>query len=284
MIARRGVDKPEDRDRDGNAAGPDAEAPARRHRTVYKYCSLAGDCLSWRWELLVHGVLYFPTPAELNDPYEGRLPNLNVTEEGARQFWRSNHARSGGDPAERDRFVEDQLRLPNALDPAVWQSIWDGLGEDAQQVGIVSFTAEEKSIPMWSLYADSHRGICIRFELPQASDDFGTLFEVQYADEFPGWQLGDPDHDFFITTFTTKSSHWAQEREWRLIDHEREPRKILTPYPISGVILGPRISPMHAEIIKGWVRDSGKDVEIHRAVLRPGAYAVDIVPNDGGVL
>ena len=88
---------------------------------------------------------------------------------------------------------------------------------------------------MWSHYADSHKGFALEYDFrPTLTQPLerGALYPVVYSDErydaslYISWQfmhvLGfhskNPDITAFSKVALHKSSVWAYEREWRIID------------------------------------------------------------------
>lgn len=87
---------------------------------------------------------------------------------------------------------------------------------------------------MWSHYGDSHRGVCIGFDIERPFDPvFGTGYEVEYKEFYPNISLLELDsmfashlyepeklssYDDIITkSLYTKSIHWNYENEIRYV-------------------------------------------------------------------
>ena len=83
---------------------------------------------------------------------------------------------------------------------------------------MLSLTESADDILMWSHYADSHRGVCLRF-----STEIGFFKDAQqvvYQDERPVVNLiRDTPHVYQRKAVLYKSCHWEYEEEWRIIDH-----------------------------------------------------------------
>lgn len=111
---------------------------------------------------------------------------------------------------------------------------------------IACFSEDVKSILMWSHYADSHKGFALEYDFRPTFTmplERGVLYPVVYSDErydaslYITWQflhvLGfhskNPDISAFSKVALHKSSVWAYEREWRIIDPG--PHDVLNPEP-----------------------------------------------------
>lgn len=95
--------------------------------------------------------------------------------------------------------------------------------------------------PMWSYYADNHRGICIEFPFDRKRSDLRTPIErVRYSNArfdvrgldpekmritspvrigvpVPSDEFSDPANNIDILELTRKSEAWRHEAEWRYI-------------------------------------------------------------------
>jgi len=127
-----------------------------------------------------------------------------------------------------------------------------------------------KSVLMWSHYANSHQGFALEYNfrptLERPIKNVG-IYPVIYDDErmdvslYMAWSflrmLGieahNPDITSFIKIALHKSSIWAYEKEWRMIDStlrdiaDSEPSKIL--YKPVAIYYGRHISKEHKELL-----------------------------------
>ena len=110
---------------------------------------------------------------------------------------------------------------------------------------------------MWGLYADSNRGVVLRFDSLSAYDPPWLLAEpVRYSDTLPRFMRPDGIMEagiagpqaLFDNLCYTKTNDWSHEREWRVLFFARRGEHGLTSdYPffsqtLTEIILGPRIS------------------------------------------
>lgn len=84
--------------------------------------------------------------------------------------------------------------------------------------GLLCFSKTWNNPVLWSHYAESHRGLCLGFEVPR---DF--VKEVRYVDERPA-PPDVPDLKFMEEVLFSKFVHWHYEQEYRafvpLNEHE----------------------------------------------------------------
>ncbi len=108
----------------------------------------------------------------------------------------------------------------------------------ASQQGLVtSFSETGDSVIMWAYYADSHRGVCLKYE-PQLLDTTNAeqkdilkaIGKVWYSKFRPK----DSEGEFFPFI---KAEDWAHEAEWRLFKNNVENNKLKFPC-LTAVYLG----------------------------------------------
>lgn len=108
-----------------------------------------------------------------------------------------------------------------------------------EELGVVSLSTNALSIPMWSHYADFHRGFVLEFLVPDetiftppegrlesAKYLHDRLFShpIVYAVDRPALLLGiDTMHDVVDKMLLTKSIDWEYEDEVRVIVNYRPP-------------------------------------------------------------
>ncbi len=134
--------------------------------------------------------------------------------------------------SKRHRLSLEPFRTPEGLQARAtgqWQKFWD-------TIGILSLTATEQNILMWSHYCRAHEGMVIEFDPSHEffnpkgkvpGNDFGVLTKVQYAKTRPQIKFAASNALLALPSFYTKSDVWDYEREWRVFQLlERSVRKI----------------------------------------------------------
>jgi Protein of unknown function (DUF2971) len=179
-----------------------------------------------------------PTITQLREQWKGRDPS-----EVSRRL--------GAGFKELVQTFKDQA----ASDAKIWF-------EMKQTYRLLCLSAVHDHILMWSHYAENHRGVVLEFR-PIIELYTATLFarpvvystEVSVAaslQEYVRWLTGErlkPDaSEGFEKSVYTKSSVWAYENEWRILDKrpsDKEPflYRAFHPQELVAVYLGCRISP-----------------------------------------
>lgn len=79
---------------------------------------------------------------------------------------------------------------------------------------ISCFSENKDSLLMWSYYADSHKGVCLGFNIINDKELAEHCYKVQYSKHF---NAGNESYIYF-----TKSEEWQHEKEWRIVTYESE--------------------------------------------------------------
>ncbi|MBY0401385.1 DUF2971 domain-containing protein [Myxococcota bacterium] len=146
------------------------------------------------------------------------------------------------------------------------------LEREMERYGVLSL-AERWNCPlMWSHYADSHRGLCVEFQVEGSS--CSMLKPVNYKSPrgikistLMAWKIDkstEAKQRVLDTYFFAKASDWHYEREWR--DVSSRIGSELSPFRISGIYFGLRCeSAVVTAIIKlfGGLREKVRFYQIH---------------------
>jgi hypothetical protein len=256
---------------------PDPAALVPKH--LYKYRSLRGRSKAFVRDLLVNQRLYFPTPAELNDPFEFRpVLDLSVTNEQRQQYLRRLVQRLHGEKPRAER-----RRLEKTLAVA-WngEALAESYRRTMDSVGVFSMSAQPLDLLMWPHYADNHAGICVRLDLWSLVRAECVPMFVTYRRERPVTNpMLDEPTAMLNKAALTKGLPWAYEKEWRLVLNERGGQVVQFEPPIpSGLILGARISPEDGNEVLGWVGECNRPMDVYQACFHEQNYALEARPID----
>lgn len=215
---------------------------------LYKYRSLSGRSAEFVERLLLHNELYFPRPLEFNDPFDCYpVASLDATRDELAVYLDDQYKRRMPhlSRAERRRSVSDiKDRLRNHKSKAAIDTMNAAMSEAVNSAGVLSLSAKPDHVLMWSHYADSHRGICIRFKASSTTPFFGRAQRVTYQADRPILNLiHDPPDVQMEKALLTKADFWSYEEEWRIVEHEVGPGIHTFPASLlNAVVLGARIT------------------------------------------
>ena len=157
--------------------------------------------------------IWFSDPLKFNDPYDCAFDLIdNSIWESRRKLTRKDCLKLiGEDPG---RKVADA-----DLQDAVSKAIRESVRQHFVNFGVSCCAASNKSLLMWSHYAESHRGFCLEFDT--AYPPFSDAMAVNYADSFPhfDWKtILQNKKPVLVNYLLTKARCWKYEEEWRMIN------------------------------------------------------------------
>lgn len=190
-------------------------------RYLYKYrplyssinpLMLVGDTTS----IITKAEMWHPAPTTFNDPFDcqivldGRYSDA-IIRSMAKLFETPQQQAPGQRKSRREglknlrrntRFVVDraQRHIRNAM----------------AATGLCSYGRRGDNLLMWAHYGDSHRGICLKFDVLADLDSYLDMMPVTYSSEYPC--LRGIDQASIRQVLTVKSDVWAYEQECRVFN------------------------------------------------------------------
>ena len=242
---------------------------------LYKYRAFsASDEQSVRYlrHLLIDGDLWLSSPNDFNDPFD---MSAAVVMEGTRQEcetgWKRMFAQINYSPKHKRERIAQLLRD----EVTGLQCIKDAFRTNLQKVGVSCFTADCKSIHMWSHYGDSHKGIAIQFEPARFAKVFTQPVRVEYRNEYPrvDWLRSSELKPVLLR----KHEEWCYEKEWRLILPEMAGHYFnFNAAAITGVVLGCKIDPANEAAIQQMLAERRArklpDIKLYRVTQHESQY------------
>lgn len=156
---------------------------------------------------IINNKIWFTIPKDLNDPFDSRGVYWN-TEDLQKIF------------VSRNKYLK--LEKVN-------QIVTDAVASLRNNIKITCFSEDLFSMPMWSHYADNHKGFCVEYNFKQLDyeNDFTKyLFPVGYESQRYNItnltklileNQTDLRINLFFFLMSLKHKSWAYENEWRII-------------------------------------------------------------------
>ncbi|MCS4242525.1 hypothetical protein M2418_002051 [Rhizobium sp. BIGb0125] len=203
--------------------------------------------------VLNNGTLRWSRSTMLNDPFDMNFelpmnPDVDmIKKEAGRICWQQfaegtvpresmlKHALAQVRKLPRDQQEKAfKERFPAAIDAWVYnmQQMLPQLHKDAKPLikdfKILSLTVRPNIPTMWSHYADSYRGVVLRFRNGDEKSPFFMAKPIDYLDELPNLYSDQELIDHLTAKrplsarmavdkiIYTKSVHWSYEQEWRI--------------------------------------------------------------------
>jgi hypothetical protein len=245
---------------------------------LYRYCHLDGDRRDWTRKLLIESVIYFPPPSKFNDPFDCKVhfdPELSLKE--LKKIYQNILLRKYTDLNRKERREKSREAIKNVIPEHLIEYITNNLQNEVDKCGVLSLSATDRNILLWSHYAAGHKGLCLKFIATSATPFFGRAQRVYYFSQYPQINILDPVEHQIEAFFFTKALDWSYEQEWRIIDHEgghgykRFPEECL-----AGVILGAQMDKTDREIVINWINQRKPPFTRYEAKINKTSYALDI--------
>jgi hypothetical protein len=256
------------------------EIALKRPAKFYKYTALDGLRKEWTRNILVDSALFFAPPSKFNDPLDCRIPpSFEAEAKNIERFWREKWKSRGQQPRSQEEL--DRLSAMSGTEESR-QKLTNAYYELLDTYGIACFNERPDNFLLWSYYAESHKGVAVRFDtgteiLKQIPEPY-FLLKVEYAKDFPKISIYEPDRFTLVqTTLATKAEAWTHEEEWRLIAVGRSGIIHMPNKMIDGVVFGLRTPPEVEREVRGWVTEAGRDIELMRVQHRANSFALEVV-------
>ncbi|MHB1494378.1 MAG: DUF2971 domain-containing protein [Acidithiobacillus sp.] len=190
---------------------------------LYRYLPLGEDKHLERFRCLISSYsLRASTPKDFNDPFDCLLPALdtnNVDHYFLKQRFEVR-AEYGG---ECSTEAEQQICDGNVTYENITH-LKNSIQERIHRARIICFSERNDNILLWSHYANSHRGVCLEFDIGtwKARNSMLPLFPVIYKPNNERPEVKLTMKSFQTTAFAenaifSKGLCWAYEQEWRLV-------------------------------------------------------------------
>ena len=237
----------------------------KRPRNLYKYRSIKSAI-----GFLKNSSIYFSNYKEFNDPFESACKKkYDFT---PRQYfetfqkWGVNYL----DSAIKAEEIRLGLVNPKDLLKKSTDMIFN-------RFSYFCMAEEPNNILMWSHYADSHKGVCFKFDLLQDLDTFLITVPVDYNSDYPEFDTLNENPSKIIIR---KSPCWSYEKEHRAIKVNSPGLYKINKKALVGIIYGCRTSAENKKEIKRLVEQNEfNDVQFSETKVNPNAYQLDIIPS-----
>jgi len=249
---------------------------------LYKY---RGWTTGYGKESLMKRQVYFASPSEFNDPFDCTIPfkyrKSDLTPENI--FRKAVETFQMGQPTwSKAKIIAEARRsqLHRLIDDPEHMRNHSELRKQhfEEQFCILSLSADNSNILMWSHYSQSHTGICIGYDTQKLFDQVGgKLGPVIYQLDFPEFGLFDDVQTHFMKYANVKSEDWKYEKEYRAMRLTTNGKVVtLRPDTIREVILGIRMNNSEKKAITDHLKTQYPAISVFHAVVNEREYRIDL--------
>ena len=221
------------------------------------------------FHLLNESSLWFADAKYFNDPFDCQL-NINFESNlYEMEFW-IRSIRSFKLSYTDDDIKRKAIELTN--DNNKIRTIVDDL---IKTNGVCCFSKEYDSILQWSHYADSHKGVCLVFDILKDPLFFNEIFPVDYRVDYQDFNFIKDFNSFVHKRLLPKYKDWEYEKEVRAFNDQIGMKKF-EKSALAKIIFGCNISPEEKKAIIQTVLDLNyPNVEFIQAHKNHSEYKLD---------
>ncbi|RXJ50066.1 DUF2971 domain-containing protein [Gelidibacter gilvus] len=198
-----------------------------RMRTVNRYL----------FDTLINGEMWFSNPSDFNDPFDCdiNMKIQNSSQEKIQNYFEKYLVKHFGikelSGIDKNRITREEFeKLINIVSKRV-----------TQRKGVACFMSNCENLLMWAHYANSHKGISLKFDILEDIEFFSPAKKVIYTRDYPEYDYLNDKNDFVNQMFFTKSEDWEYEGEVRILK-DKNGNYQFNPNSLKEVIFGCKIS------------------------------------------
>lgn len=217
--------------------------------------------------LLENHKIYFSSCKEFNDPFESAI---NILSDYTPQQYYESFILGGMSPE-----VSKELTRKIVCGIIDGETILKQLTRDViSSVGYYCMTTNPDNLLMWAHYADSHRGVCVKFDILKDLDSFLSPVQVKYDTHYMDF---DVLSGILLNVLRRKSPEWKYEDEYRIIKTDHQGLWKIKPDCLVEIIFGCRTSEEDKNEIKMIAATSGfTNVKFSEARMKRDSYGLEI--------
>lgn len=244
---------------------------------LYKYRTI--DSLGLK-RFFTHKEIFLSSPLQFNDPFDCKVHILKDKKvykfkKFVKSMVKKNSPHLVGKTLNQEvkKVMEDpKFNNPDLFNTA-YRTFMDG-------IGVYSLTEKPDNLLMWSHYANSHKGFCLKFKVSMDELLFWTAFKVKYENTYPKVNFLDFDKGGTVAKWAlTKSTDWEYEQEWRIFDsnlNDSTRLQYFTKNELAGVIFGALMPENDKNSLLKIIEQSECNIKLYQAELHEKEYKVMI--------
>lgn len=236
---------------------------------IYKYFEIN----KYTIEVLVNNALHFSNPINFNDPFDCSF-NLDLVPN-----------------SDADKSLHIKFNLKEDQQELFESGFKDNISKECgavfnkkllSMINITCFSENVDNFLLWSHYADSHKGLCLKFDW-KIHEEYFQGNKVVYKNKLPTIKYSSDDgfRKEINRITTTKLKCWEYENEVRsIVENGNSDRKnpSFNPQTLVSVIFGSKTSHEDILLIKNIIdlHKGYKDVQLCQAKLNQNSGKIEI--------
>lgn len=235
-------------------------------REIYKYMRIDDNLLN----TLEKGELWFSSPLNFNDPFDCQLNDQTEWTSSAITEY-LNSLKIGNDKID--------LFLSKYHSPELFSEYFTKeMKRIISKMGVSCFAISPKNLLMWSHYANSHTGVCLKFDMKRDLSFFNQSFMVEYSSDYLKYDYIQNKGFATVLSMTTKSEHWSYENEVRTIRTKGNKAYPFDKNSLTEIIFGVKAEDQKIKSVIDKCQNNGyNNIEFKKVVFMPNSFVVEII-------
>jgi hypothetical protein len=170
------------------------------------------------FDTLINREMWFSNPSDFNDPFDCDINmTFNDSPNSSIQHYFETYLKKQFTLKELEGI--NTTKISNLDFGALINKVAKRV---AQRKGIACFMSNCDNLLMWAHYADSHKGVCLKFDILEDTEFFSPAKKVIYTEDYPEYNYLKDKNDFVNHMFFTKSNEWNYEGEVRILKNKKD--------------------------------------------------------------
>lgn len=236
-------------------------------RNLYKYRSMSEHTL----DIFRKCELYFSAPVDFNDPFDCKFAPVITSQTKLAEAIAARQNLG---------YEEEAVKATIANEVDITAKISKAVDRVMNNHGICCFSKKCDDILMWSHYSDSHKGVCLEFDVAEDPNFFAFPMVVKYQDAYPMIDISPKEGmaKYVTLLLSTKFSAWSYEQEVRVCKMKNDAYKF-KPLALKSVIFGCKSDDATIQKVATVVKNnpSLQHVMFYKEVMDEKAYKLNLI-------
>ncbi|MCK4447973.1 MAG: DUF2971 domain-containing protein [Candidatus Marinimicrobia bacterium] len=215
--------------------------------------------------------IWFSNPTDFNDPFDCDI-NINMKGTNQKEIQEYFQKYLSKSITNREKHLVQNLNQITILE---FENLINIVSKRIiNRKGVACFLSSKRNLLMWSHYADSHKGVCLKFSIKEDLDFFSPAKKVNYENDYPKYNYLQQRNDFVKYMFFTKSKDWEYEGEVRVFKNKSGNYKFKKE-ALKELIFGCRTSPKDIKTITILIKNLYPNASLKIAKKKKSSFGLD---------
>jgi hypothetical protein len=223
------------------------------------------------FDMLINGEMWVSSPKDFNDPFDC---DINISTKDSTQTDIQTYYDKYLSKMCEKHEIEKIKNLNITI--AEFEKLINFVSKKVlHKKGVACFLDNKDNLLMWSHYADSHRGVCMKFDILEAEDFFSPAKKVIYKQAYPVYNYLS-DKNKVADLLFTKSEDWKYEGEVRVVK-EKPGNYPFAKTALKEIVFGCKVSEGDKKTISSIIKDKYPATKIFQAQKNNNKFELEFI-------